>query len=59
MGRKGVGIVMPESGCIEEMPFEHGDILLDRLRAKEAAQAALIQQHPEILTHGKGGQKPH
>jgi hypothetical protein len=41
------------------MPFEHKDILLDRLRAKEAAQAALIQQHPEILTHGKGGHKPH
>lgn len=52
------GIVTPES-AIEEMPFEHKDILLDRLRAKEAAQAALIQQHPEILTHGKGGQKPH
>jgi hypothetical protein len=52
------GIVTPES-AIEEMPFEHKDILLDRLRAKEAAQAALIQQHPEILTHGKGGHKPH
>ena len=31
----------------------HEDILIARAKAREAAQAKLIQQHPELLTKGK------
>lgn len=39
--------------AIEELPFSHKDVLKDRLAEKEAQQAALIKEHPEILTHQK------
>jgi hypothetical protein len=32
----------------------HEDILIARAKAREAAQARLLQQHPELLTKGKG-----
>ena len=48
------GILGPEDG-IEDLPFEHKDIKLSRLKEREKQKAELIQQHPEILTHGRGG----
>jgi len=33
---------------------QHEDILIARARAREAAHAQLIKQHPELLLHGKG-----
>ena len=44
--------------AIEQMPFNHKDILLQRFKRMEEEKAALIQQHPELLTAGHGGHKP-
>ena len=33
---------------------QHEDILIARAKAREAAQAKMIQEHPELLTKGKG-----
>lgn len=45
-------VVGPED-VIEDMPFSHKDIKIDRLKERERAEQALIQKYPEILTHGK------
>lgn len=45
------GFITGES-AIEQLPFAHKEVLLERLRAKERAQQALIAMHPELLTSG-------
>lgn len=47
------GLVDPES-AIEMLPFPRKDTLKHRLKEKQKQQAELIQQHPELLTKGKG-----
>lgn len=33
---------------------QHEDILIQRAKAREAAQAQLLKEHPELLAKGKG-----
>lgn len=47
------GYITGES-AIEMLPYPKKDTLLLRLQQKEAAQAKLIQEHPEILAKQKG-----
>ncbi len=47
------GFIDGES-AIDMLPFPMKDKLKIRLREKQAAQQKLIQEHPEMLTHGKG-----
>jgi hypothetical protein len=49
------GIVTGES-AIEQLPFAHKDVLIARLKEKEAAQKQLMETHPEFFEHG-GGKK--
>lgn len=46
------GILGPED-AIDDLPFEHKDIKIERLQERQAAQRALIQQHPELLEKGR------
>jgi hypothetical protein len=39
--------------AIEMLPLPNRDLLKSRLKTKQAQQAELIKEHPEILTHGK------
>ena len=39
--------------AIDMLPFPNKDVLKQRLKQKEAAQAKMVQEHPEILTHQK------
>jgi hypothetical protein len=43
--------------AIEEMPFEHKDLLIEDLKEQEAAQKQFIEQHPEVLQRGHGGKR--
>lgn len=45
--------------AIEQLPFNHKEILLQRFHAMEAARAKFIQEHPEVLEghHGGGHRK--
>lgn len=52
------GVLGPED-AIDDMPFPHKDVKRQRLHEREAAKQRLIQEHPEILTHGRGGGKSH
>lgn len=47
------GIITPES-AIEQLPFSHRDILIQRLKEKEAAQQKMMQEHPEFFAKGGG-----
>jgi hypothetical protein len=38
-------------------PIQHKDMLIASAEAREEAQAALLQQHPELLSKGVGGKK--
>jgi len=38
-------------------PIQHKDSLIAAAEAREEAQAALLQQHPELLSKGSGGKK--
>ena len=52
-GLKG-GFVDGES-AIDLLPFPQKDMLKQRLKKKQEAQAKLIKEHPELLTKGRGG----
>ena len=43
--------------AIDNLPFPHKEQLHIELREREAAQAKMIQEHPEMLTKGKGSHK--
>lgn len=45
------GILGPED-AIDDLPFEHKDIKLERLAERQAAQKQLIAEHPELLQKG-------
>ncbi len=47
------GIVTGES-AIEQLPFAHKDVLIARLKEKEAAQKKLMEEHPEFFEKGGG-----
>ena len=40
--------------AIDLLPFPHKDKLQESLKKKEEAEAKLIAEHPEMLSHGKG-----
>jgi hypothetical protein len=48
------GIVTAES-AIEQMPFAHKDVLIERHKEQEAAKKKLLEEHPELFQHGGGG----
>lgn len=54
-----LAVVLQRAGAIDGADLimlthpPHEDILIARAKAREAAQAALLQQHPELLTKGK------
>ena len=50
-----LGYITGES-MIEDLPYQNKEILLARFRAKQAAEAKLIAEHPELLSkmHGRG-----
>ena len=41
--------------AIEQLPFNHKEILIQRFRQMEAARAKMIQEHPELLQQHRGG----
>lgn len=47
------GYITPDS-MIEYLPYQHKEILLQRWKDKEKAQAELIEKYPQILTHQRG-----
>lgn len=47
-------VIGPED-ALEDMPFAHKDVKRQRLKNRQEAEQKLIQEHPEILTHGKRG----
>jgi hypothetical protein len=48
------GIIGPED-AIEDLNFPNKDVKLKRLKERQAAEAQLIREHPELLAqHGKG-----
>lgn len=47
-------ILGPED-AIEQLPFAHKDIILQRLAARQKAEQELIAKYPEILTHQRRG----
>jgi hypothetical protein len=49
------GTLGPED-AIEDLPFSHKDIKLQRLKEREAAKQKMIQEHPELLEQ-KGAKK--
>ncbi len=49
------GIITGES-FIEQSSLAHKDVLVERLREKEASQLKLMLEHPELLPGGKGRQ---
>lgn len=51
------GVVTPES-AIEQLPFAHKDILIARLKEKEAAQQKMMQEHPEFFARRGAAQHP-
>jgi hypothetical protein len=54
-----LAVVLQRAGAIDGADLimlthpPHEDILIARAKAREAAQAQLLQQHPELLTKGK------
>lgn len=50
------GIVTGES-FIEQSPLSHKDILIARLKEKEANQLKLMLEHPELLSSGRKGRE--
>lgn len=50
------GVLGPED-AIEDLPFSHKDIKLQRLRDREAQKQRMIQEHPELLDDPKAGKK--
>ena len=51
-----MGAVSPQM-LVEILQPPHAQAIIDDLERKDAQQAELIQQHPELLTHMKGGKK--
>ena len=43
--------------AIELLPFPQKDLLKLRYKAMQEAKQRMIQEHPEILTKGRGGRK--
>ncbi len=41
--------------AIEQLPFNHKEILLQRFQQMEAARAKMIEEHPELLQQHRGG----
>lgn len=50
------GALGPED-AIEDLPFSHKDIKIRRMHEREAQKAKFIQEHPEVLGHGKSAQR--
>ena len=55
-------VIIEDQTAIREMLVEilqppHAQAIIDDLERKDVQQAELIQQHPELLTHMKGGKK--
>jgi hypothetical protein len=48
--------VLGPEDAIEDLPFSHKDIKLQRLKEREAAKAKMMQEHPEML-EGKDARK--
>jgi hypothetical protein len=47
------GIITGES-AIEQLPFAHKDLLIQRLKAHQKEQREFMLQHPEFFPHGRG-----
>lgn len=43
--------------AIEQLPFNHKEILIQRFQQMQAEKAKLLQEHPELLEQHRGGHK--
>ena len=41
-------------GALDLLPYPRKDVLKQRYKAMQEAKAKMVQEHPELLTHGKG-----
>lgn len=47
--------IVTKRAAVKLLPFPQKEMILQELAEQEAREAQLIQQHPELLTAGKGG----